>query len=460
MAMLLGPVFARFAAKSPISVMVQGALEYALTASQLDSLFEAHTQGQYTRTLLFSTVVDLLSQVVCGVRNSVHAAFQAADDSIPVSLTSVYNKLNGIEPAVAAELVRHSAGQLGPVVQQLGGALAGWVNGYQVRILDGNHLAATEHRLEETRRHSAGPLPGMALAVLDPELMMVTDVFPCEDGHAQERSLLDEVAATLRERQLWLADRNFCVKSFLLAVVSKKACFAIREHANLNWEPAGRLRSCGRIEGARVREQRIALRNDEGERVFLRRVVLELEEPTRDGDACIVVLTNLPEGAAGARQVGMLYRRRWTIEGAFQELAEDLQSEIAPLCYPRAALFAFCVGLLAYNVLAVVKGALRATHGEKAVEEISSYYLADEIGGTRRGMMIAIEEEHWRVFRAMSDEGFTRVLRELASQVRMAAFKRHRRGPKKPAVKRKYSRKHPHVSTARLLETRKSRKNA
>ncbi|HKB36121.1 MAG TPA: IS4 family transposase [Gemmataceae bacterium] len=452
--MLLGPVFARFAAKSPISVTVQGTLEYALTASQLDSLFEAHTQGQYTRTLLFSTVVDLLSQVVCGVRKSVHAAFQAADDSIPVSLTSVYNKLNGIEPQVAAELVRHSAGQLGPVVGQLGGTLAGWVKGYQVRILDGNHLAATEHRLGETRRHSAGPLPGMALAVLDPELMMVTDVFPCEDGHAQERSLLDQVAATLRERQLWLADRNFCTRAFLLAMVAKKACFVIREHANLNWESAGRLRSRGRIDGARVREQRVAIRDDQDNKVFLRRVTLELDEPTRDGDTALAVLTNLPEEAASAGEVGRLYRRRWTIEGAFQELARDLRSEIAPLCYPRAALFAFCVGLLAYNVLAVVKGALRATHGEKAVEEVSGYYLADEIGGTRRGMMIAVEEKHWRVFRAMTQGEFVEVLRELASKVRMAAFRRHRRGPKKPAVKRKHNRKHPHVATSRLLDKR------
>jgi hypothetical protein len=458
--MLLAPVFERFAAESPISVMVQATLERALTASQLDSLFETNTQGQYTRELLFSTVVDLLSQVVCGVRKSVHAAFQASEESIPVSLTSVYNKLNGVEPQVAAELVRHSAGQLGPVVGRLGGALPAWVKDYSVRILDGNHLPATEHRLAETRQRSAGPLPGMALAVLDPTVMMVVDVFPCEDAHAQERSLLDSVAATLQERDLWLADRNFCTRAFLLAFVSSKACFVIREHANLSWEPAGRPRSRGRIEGARVREQRVAIRDDQDQKAYLRRVTLDLDEPTRDGDTTLAVLTNLPEEAASAGEVGRLYRRRWTIEGAFQELARDLRTEIAPLCYPRAALFAFCVGLLAYNVLGVVKGALRATHGEEAVEEVSGYYLADEIGGTRRGMMIAIEGKHWRVFRGMTQEEFALVLRGLAGQVRMRAFRRHRRGPKKPAVKRKYDPKHPHVATSRLLDKRNLKKNA
>src|SRR4051794_17620315 len=106
--MLLGAVFERFVAKSPVSVMVQGALEHALNAAQLDELFERHAREQYTRELLFSTAVDLLTQAVCGVRKSVHAAYQAAEEPIGVSLTSVYNKLQGVEPAVSAELVRHS----------------------------------------------------------------------------------------------------------------------------------------------------------------------------------------------------------------------------------------------------------------------------------------------------------------------------------------------------------------
>jgi len=32
--------------------------------------------------------------------------------------------------------------------------------GYNIRILDGNHFAATEHRLLETRRETAAPLAG------------------------------------------------------------------------------------------------------------------------------------------------------------------------------------------------------------------------------------------------------------------------------------------------------------
>jgi hypothetical protein len=54
--------------------------------------------------LLFSTVVSLMLEVVCGSRKSVNAAYQAMEEAIPVSIQAVYDKLQGVEPAVAAEL--------------------------------------------------------------------------------------------------------------------------------------------------------------------------------------------------------------------------------------------------------------------------------------------------------------------------------------------------------------------
>ena len=131
-----------------------------------------------------------------------------------------------------------------------------------------------------------------------------------------------------------------------------------------------------------------------------------------------------------------------------------LASEIDTLCYPKAALFVFCVALAAANVLGLIKGALRAAHGTERAEEVSGYYLGDEIAGTQRGMMIAIPAEHWRMFRVLSPEQLADVLLQLASKVRLERFRRHRRGPKKPPVKRRYSKKRPHVSTAKLLENR------
>jgi hypothetical protein len=455
--MILPGVFERFAEKTPVPVMARAAIEYALSASALDRLFEEHADQQYTRALLFSSVFDLMSLVVTGSFKSLSAAYQGREEPIPVSLTSVYNKLQGLEPSVSAQLVRHTAARLLPVQRQVKGCRGPWLAGYRVRVLDGNHLAATQHRLEETRRQAAGPLPGLALVLYEPEADLVTDVVFEEDGHAQERSRLGDVVQRLRARDLLVADRNFCTRDFLLAIIARGGFFAIREHALLAWEPAGKVRRLGRTEGGRLREQRVLIRNDAGEAVYLRRVVVELDEPTRDGDALVAVLSNLPEEAADARRVASLYRRRWTVEHAFFDLAVALRSEINTLCYPRAALFGFAVGLVAYNLLGAVKGALRGMHGEQKVEALSAYYLADELAGVSRGMMVATTAEEWAVFGGMSPAEFAARMAEWATKVRLERFRKHPRGLKKPKVKRHYDPAHPHVSSARILQARNAK---
>ena len=187
------------------------------------------------------------------------------------------------------------------------------------------------------------------MVLYEREADLVTDVLLEEDGHAQERPLLDDVLGRRNARDLVVADRNRCVRAFLLGVIAKGGFFAIREHAQVQWESAGKLRRLGRTEGGRLRERRVSIRDEMGDLVYLHRVVVELDEPTRDGDTAIAELCNLPEEDADAREVAKLYRRRWTVEHAFEDLALALECEINTLCYPKAGLFGFCVGLVVYN---------------------------------------------------------------------------------------------------------------
>jgi IS4 transposase len=327
-----------------------------------------------------------------------------------------------------------------------------------VKILDGNHLAGTEHRLKVLRTIGAGALPGHALVVLDPQAMLVADVFPCEDGHAQERSLLDQVLETIRAGEAWIADRNFCTTGFLFGIARRGGYFVIRQHqVTLYIEWTGERRPCGRVETGAVFEQEMRLSDGQGGTMTVRRVTVELDKPTRDGETEIHILTNLPAEAADALAVAGLYRRRWTVESAFGELATCLNGEVNTLGYPKAALFAFCVALVSYNILSVVKAALRSAHGAEAVEEVSGYYLADEIAGTHRGMMIAIPEDEWVVFAGLTASALGQVLRQLAAKVRLSTLRKHRRGPKRPQPKRASGAKVSHVSTAKLLAERKKR---
>jgi hypothetical protein len=120
------------------------------------------------------------------------------------------------------------------VIEQLEPGRASWLKGYRVKIIDGNCLAATEHRLEPLRGLRAGAFPGKSLVMYEPVLGLVTDVFPCEDGHAQECALLGEVLPTIRVGELWLHDRNFCTWEFLGGHVRQGAFFLSRRIGILN----------------------------------------------------------------------------------------------------------------------------------------------------------------------------------------------------------------------------------
>jgi len=450
----LGEMVSRFAEGSALPVMVRATLENALAPEALNALFERTAKRQYTRDLLFSDIVNLTSSVVSGSRESLHAAYQDMLEDVSVSAASVYNKVNGMEPEVSAALVRHTNEQLHPVIAAMEGALPSLLTGYRLKILDGNHLAATERRLKVLRRSKAGPLPGQCLVVLDPASMQAIDVILCEDGHAQERSMSDCILALVKERDVWLDDRNFCTTRLLFGIEERKAFFITRQHGSLPCESLGPRRQRGRIASGMVYEEMVRL-TDSGEperTLVLRRITIVLDKPTRGGDPEIYILTNLPAGDAPAETVAGIYGKRWKIESLFQELEAALRSEIPSLGYPRAALFVFCMALVAYNVLSVIKAALRAQYGADRVEkEVSNYYMAWELRATYEGMCIAIPKQEWASFQNMTPTQLGATLLDLAAAIKLAKFRKHPRGPKKPVPPRTRFRTHRHVSTARLL---------
>jgi len=68
--MVLSRRFDPYLKGSPITVMVRAISERALGAEALDALFEGTAERQYTRQLMFSTVVGLMSEVVLGITPS------------------------------------------------------------------------------------------------------------------------------------------------------------------------------------------------------------------------------------------------------------------------------------------------------------------------------------------------------------------------------------------------------
>ncbi|MBK5965425.1 hypothetical protein CCR95_15340 [Thiocystis minor] len=450
---MFSEVLERFVDKSPVTVMVRGLLENLLSADKLDRWFEATCARQYTRKILFSSLVGLMLQVVCRTRASIHEAYRAS--MIAASVVAVYGKLKGVEPTTSRAFVQVVAGDAERLIDTLGGTRPARLPGYRVKYLDGNCLAATEHRLKPLRETAAGALPGKSLVVFQPHVGLATDVFPCIDGHAQERALLGPVVATVEAGDLWIADRNFCVLAFLSAIHARGAAFVIRQHANLIAKPLSKIRVVGKSSTGKVDEQPVELTAADGTVWQLRRIVIKLSQATRDGETTLNLLTNLPDDVADAIMVAELYRQRWGIETAFQKLERHLNSEISTLGYPQAALFGFCLALVAFNLYAVVMAALRAAHPTRDIDaEVSEYYIAGEIAATYTGLEIAVCETDWEPFAHADTQKMCTLLFNLAQRVDLKRLLKTPRGPKKPRTPRTKFKGKPHVSTAKLLAGR------
>lgn len=459
--MVFGKVLGRFIQESPVAVLVNAIVERSFGSAALDQLFEDSAVEQFTVNLAFSQITTIMSDIVSRTSRSINAWYKDFGHTLDVVRNAVYQKLRRVEPHVSAELVRYSAGELAPVIEDLYKPSESVLPGYRVLVLDGNHLAGTEHRLEELRRTRSAPLPGQALVLYDPAIDLVVDAIPCEDAYAQERSLLGEVLERVAPRTVILADRNFCTAGFLSGLVDRQAFCIIRQHKSLTWEPLEKKRrKSGRDpHGRNVYEQAVAITDPQtGQPHTLRRISFSRLNVTRDqiekGDTEIHLLTNLPDTRPAA-QIAEAYWSRWTIEAAFQRLERDLRSEIDTLAYPRAALFGFCVSLVAYNITACVKAALTAVHGAEFLsEQLSTYHLTREIADVTPGLRIAIPNRLWIQIRNLSTKDFCTLLKDIARAMRLQKYTKDKRGPRKPRPKQTSGRRHKHVATQRLIAAR------
>lgn len=452
----LDQAFERFAKKKPISVMARAIVENVLASQRLDAIFATHASQQYSSELMFSTVADLMGQVVLQIHPTVNAAFVERREEIGVTVKAVYDKLKGIELNVSRALVRQTASRMQAIIKQTDGQREPVLAGYHTKIVDGNHLRRSDRRIGELRDLNIAPLPGKSLVIYDPQYDLAIDVLPCEDGHAQERSLLPQLLETVEKRDLWIADRNFCTVDFLAGIAKRGAFFVIRQHGGLPFELQGRRKFVGQSDTGKVYDQAMQVTDQAGQTRNYRRITVVLKESTRDGDQEIHIVTNLPV-RVGAIRIADIYAGRWTIETAFQKMAESLEGEIKTLGYPKAALFGFCMALVCYNVLSVVRGAAASVHGREAADQLSSYYMCHEVASTAEGMSVILTADYWLAkYSSLTPSQMAAELRRLARQIDLRKYQKGKWKPK-PKKKKMNKKNRGHKSTYRILEQAKKR---
>jgi IS4 transposase len=441
---------------SPVTVLVRCVLEWTFPDSRLQALYEQAPRC-WTRELTIQALFRLVTEVVAGARNAVHAAYQADQarphPSIPVSAEAVYGKLGRMPHEFGSLLVRASAEQLLPLVSQAQPREFPGLKGYRVRIIDGTDLGGTEHRLAVLRGIRAAGLPGRMVVSYDWATGLCCDAAASEDAYTSERVLVDEILERAAPKDLLVMDRYYCTVPVMQVLHGRKAHFLIRaDERNLRCRTTGRRKSAGRVATGKVYEQTLGIEDTQtGECFEVRRLTLVLDEPTADGDTEVRLLTNLPPSISALRIVE-LYRERWTLERHFDFLKNCLHGEIESLGKPNAALFMMCMALVAGNALAVVRQAIRTIHGQTELEQLSGYYLADELAKNDHAIEVLVPEKQWRKLRALPVPAFWHWCQRVAQAIRPRAFRKHPRGPKRPPTKRASGKRRHHYSTQRLLD--------
>lgn len=426
-----------FVHRLAFTVMTQGALERLLAPERLDQLLCDKEGGPYERHWLFSQIVDVVAKVVSRTDTSLRSSVRSLDEVLTESDEDIYQRLGSVESDFCRKLVQDGFEQARATLQELGVSLKSWPDGYRVKVIDGSAMQKSKRRKKESTTHWDDPLPGRMLVVWDQAARLVSDIVLCESGQAQERPLLAQVLETVERGQLWIGDQNFCALKFLSGLVSKGAFFVIRQHEAI--EPKV-LKSLGEVDrtanGEPIFEEVVEIEVD-SQPMSLRRITVKLSQPTPGSDNEVHILTNVGDVDATGAKVADLYLKRWTSEAVFHEMTTVLKDEVSTLEFPNAALIVLSIAVITQNALAMLRGSIEAVHGPEKASEISGHALGIELNHFHAGMMVAIDESEWDVFRKPSLAEFVAVLRELAANIPLESYKKTKRGPKKPPAGKK-----------------------
>lgn len=439
----------RYLEKCPFAVLTQATMR-GVIASEFNEVFQEERSQQYEKTVSFSDVATAVADVVLRFAANFRQAYRTHKEELNVSLTSFYNKINATELQISEGIVSRSAQRARELQDELGFVPWEVLKGYNVYALDGNHLQESEKRLKPLRLLHDAPLAGTTVGRFDLQRQLFDRAYLLEDAHAQESSTLDQVANDLTPGDLILADRHYCVLDFLSKTNQRNAFFVIRQHGRFKGILVGKRRKIGETETGTVYEQVIKT-SSSADAMQMRRITIELNTPTRDGDTVIHVLTNLPDDV-DALTIADLYRHRWEEEVGYYYLTTTMTCELKSVGHPQAALFLFCMALMAFNMRQVVFAALYAEHDQESVDEISHHALSVEIHRYTDGMLVVLDDAFWNDLFGPGLRQVGLYLREFSKRVDLKRYRKSVRGPKKKVEKPPLKRRKTHVSTAKILK--------
>jgi IS4 transposase len=310
----------------------------------------------------------------------------------------------------------------------------------------------SEHRLSVLRRLRAAGLSAKAVVVYDGGTRLCERAALAEDAYEGEQPLAEALLEEARRGEIYVGDRGFCTLGIMGRLIDRGAAFIIREHGqNMLYEEELPARRRGRGSTGAIAEAQVRLLCRERDCAWpLRRIHVRLDEPTRDGERELRLLTNLPPTYT-AREVAETYRRRWEVERYFHFVKHELHGQIRSLGEPRAAIFALAAALAAGNVLAWVRSLVRGRRDDARIPRLSGYYLALEISRGFAAVEALTAAHDWQALAQLADRSFRAWGLRLAAAVDWSRYVTHPRGPKQRPPPKLSGKERHHFSTYRLL---------
>jgi hypothetical protein len=399
---------AQLLARLPLAQGMIELFDHVLDDTLCGEVFDAHRGRCYEDELTFATLVRVIRDALVLHGGSANRAIGDAVDAgrLGAAPSGVYRKLSNLPPALSQALLSRGTARLAPLAAVAAGAsrtLAACFDDLDVIVIDGKQLKKAAKRLLSTRAYSSGSLLGAKLLVaLSLRAGLAVAMNASEDGEGNDvplvGGLLEQMqmlraattvtnaaatAAAAARPFLFVADRQFADLNLPALFTRDGDHFLLRCQKTLTFQgDPSRPAQCGVDEAGRAFTQAwgwIGSTEDKRQRErrrYVRRITLSRPAAgENDDDDDVILITDLlEESAYPAVDLLGLYRLRWTIEQAFQQVTEVFALAKLIGAAPRGIIFQGALCLLIYNLTLTIKGYV-AQAGQQEASAVSTENL-------------------------------------------------------------------------------------
>ena len=307
----------------PLAEAVLSLWLFVCDDQHLDRLYDRHRGATYQKKITFPLIAQLVREALLQPDGSGHQSFchARADGTLNAALSSTYEKLAHLPPAVSEAFLAEGADRLRQVLPDapaLADPLPVSLHGFEVVVLDGKVVKRVPRRLKPARQRKGGLLGGKGLAALHVRSGLILALATDPDGEANDARLVPDLLPQVRSRvpgpRLWVADRQFCDLIQTTAFTATQGDhFLVRYHSKVHFcpDPTRPVRQ-GQDNQGRVYEQAWGWLGREGnkQRRYVRQITLH-----RPGEEDILLVTDLRDAESyPAEDLLALYLARWGIE--------------------------------------------------------------------------------------------------------------------------------------------------